>query len=61
MTPIGRRRFLTGLGAGLAGLTGLLVAGCASGDDRGASATSEPSAGGGALDGVSLQVRRDPG
>lgn len=61
MTSIGRRRFLTGLGAGFVGLTGVLLAGCASGDGSGAPASTGPAAAGGALDGLSLQVRRDPG
>lgn len=61
MTPIGRRRFLTGLGAGLVGLTGVLAAGCSSGDGSGAPAPTGPSAAGGGLEGLSLQVRRDPG
>ena len=60
MTPIGRRRFLTGLGAGLVGYTGVLAAGCSSSDSNGAPAPTGPSAAG-ALDGLSLQVRRDPG
>ncbi|MBP9053430.1 MAG: hypothetical protein KBF94_12480 [Ilumatobacteraceae bacterium] len=60
MTSIGRRRFLTGLGAGLVGFTGVLAAGCASGDGRGVSAPTGPSVAG-VLDGFSLQVRRDPG
>jgi len=61
MTSIGRRRFLTGLGAGLVGFTGVLAAGCASGDGSGVSAPTGPSVAGVALDGLSLQVRRDPG
>lgn len=60
MTSIGRRRFLTGLGAGLVGFTGVLAAGCASGDGSGVSAPTRPSVAG-VLDGLSLQVRRDPG
>jgi len=61
MTTIGRRHFLTGLGAGLVGLTGVLAVACSSGDGSGASAPTGPSVAGGALDGLSLQVRRDPG
>lgn len=61
MTSIGRRRFLTGLGAGFVGLTGVLVAGCASGDGSGAPEPTGPSVAGGVLDGLSLKVRRDPG
>ena len=60
MTTIGRRHFLTGLGAGLVGLTGVLAVGCSSGDGSGASAPTGPSVAG-VLDGLSLQVRRDPG
>lgn len=61
MTPICRRRFLTGLGVGLVGWTGVLATGCSSGDGSGVSAPTGPAEAGGALDGLSLQVRRDPG
>jgi len=58
MTLIGRRLFCTALGAGIAGLSGVLSAGCSS---TGGNATSVPSEPGSAFGGLSLQVRRDPG
>ncbi len=61
MTPIGRRRFLTGLGASLVGFMGVLATGCSSSDSNGAPAPTGPSVAGGVLDGLSLQVRGDPG
>jgi len=55
MTAIGRRQFFGTLGAGFAAV---LIAGCSRSDGGTASTVSSA---GGALAGVSLAVRRDPG
>ena len=58
MTMMGRRQFCAALGAGLAGLSAVFVAGCSSSDD----ATAPTAAGADeALTGASFEVRRDPG
>ena len=60
MTPIGRRQFLATLGASMAGLAGVLVS-CSTTDGDTASSSDVTDGTGGALAGLSFEVRRDPG
>jgi hypothetical protein len=62
MRPIGRRQFCAVLGAGLAGFSVVLIAGCSSPDGQAVPADATAGASSdAAIAGVSVEVRRDPG
>jgi hypothetical protein len=61
MTEMGRRHFCALLGAGLAGMSAVLVAGCSSGAGTADTAVPGSTGGGGVLAGRTFAVRRDPG
>jgi len=61
MTAIDRRRFCKLLGAGLAGVSTVLVAGCSNGSSDAAPDKATDRLSGVSLTGVAFSVRRDPG